>query len=174
MFYSLFDKIAFFINEYLKLNIPETKVNIKTLWYENQNRKSGLRKEFTKYKNWPMRGLFWLTKDLIEHRPEFCDVIEPDAKDLVKIRNYLEHKYITITIYPMDAADELDKRSIDKMYTISREDFILKTFRLMKLVRAAMIYLSLGIHREERVKSSKQKGIVMPMELDTLEDDWKF
>jgi len=174
MLYSLFDKIAYFINEYLKLNIPETKVTIRTLWYKNQRKTDGLREEFVSFKNWPLRGLFWLTKDLLGNGSDFYEVIEPDAKDLVKIRNYLEHKYITITLYPITTEDEAENKSNDKTYTVWREDFVLKTFRLMKLVRAAMIYLSLGIHIEERIKSSIQKGIVGTMVLDTWEDDWKF
>ncbi|MFZ0034370.1 MAG: LA2681 family HEPN domain-containing protein [Sedimentisphaerales bacterium] len=173
MAYSIFDKIAYFINEYLKLRAPETKVSFKTIWYEKQKKHEGLRKEFVDFENWPLRGLFWLAKDLSENRSEFYESMEPDAKDLVKTRNYLEHKYLTITEYDMSTVDEKRDNEKNKIYVIQREEFVLKTLRLMKLARAALIYLSLGIHIEERKKTSKVDGIITSMPLDIWEDDWK-
>ncbi|MBW1999919.1 MAG: hypothetical protein JRJ29_18405, partial [Deltaproteobacteria bacterium] len=90
MAYSLFDKIAFFLNHYLRLSIPERNVSLRTIWYKSQNRKGGLRDEFTQRQNWPLRGLFWLSKDLYEDKPGFKESIEPDAQELHEIRNHLE------------------------------------------------------------------------------------
>ena len=87
MAYSIFDKMAYLINEYWKMRVPETKVSFKTIWYEKQKKHEGLRKEFINFENWPLRGLFWLAKDLSENRPEFRKSIEPDAQNLVNIRN---------------------------------------------------------------------------------------
>src|ERR1700693_724851 len=44
--YSLLDKIAFLLNAYLKLGVSERATNFRTLWYRNQDRKQGIRKEF--------------------------------------------------------------------------------------------------------------------------------
>jgi hypothetical protein len=173
MIYSLFDKVAYFINEHLMLRIPEREISIKTLWYERQRKANGLRKEFASLENWPLRGLFWLAKYLSENCSEFYESMEPDAKDLVEVRNYLEHKYLTITEYDISDAEEKGDNEKNKIYAIQREEFVLKTLRLMKLARAALFYLSLGIHIEERKKSSKVDGIIAPMPLDIREDDWK-
>ncbi|MFH0793556.1 MAG: LA2681 family HEPN domain-containing protein, partial [bacterium] len=62
--YSLFDKIAFLLNEYFCLHIPEKDVKFRTLWYKRQARAKGLRCEFKERANYPLRGLFWLSKDL--------------------------------------------------------------------------------------------------------------
>ncbi len=174
MVYSILDKIAFFVNEYLNLNIPEKKISFKTIWYEDQNKKKGLRKEFVNFKNWPLRGLFWLAKDLSENRQEFRESMEPDAKDVVSIRNHIEHKYMTISEYDTSDLTDFITHSQKKMYRTDRDSFYLKTLKLFKLVRAALIYLSLGVHIEERKKKSRTDGIIAPMPLGRYEDDWKI
>ena len=174
MAYSVFDKIAYFINEYLKLSIPEKKVSFKTIWYKKQEKREGLRKEFVSLENWPLRGLFWLTKDLSENRQAFRESMEPDAKDIVRMRNHLEHKYLTITEYDMSGIAEFTSGIQKKVYRTTHDNFFLKTLKLFRLVRAALIYLSLGIHIEERKKTSKVDGIIAPMPLDIWEDDWKI
>lgn len=94
--YSIFDKISYFLNDYLKLSIPTTAVYFKTLWYESQQKKKGLRKEFENNDNWPMRGLFWISKDLFENKSSFMQAMEPDAQQLYEIRNHIEHKYFKL------------------------------------------------------------------------------
>jgi hypothetical protein len=89
--YSLFDKIAFFLNAYLGLNIPEKRVSFRGVWYEGQEKRKGIRREFQSLANWPLRGLFWLGKDLYEDAPEFRAAIDPEAQRLCEIRNQLEH-----------------------------------------------------------------------------------
>lgn len=36
MAYSLFDKIAFFINYYFRLGLKEKETNFKSIWYKKQ------------------------------------------------------------------------------------------------------------------------------------------
>jgi tetratricopeptide (TPR) repeat protein len=80
--YSILDKIAYFLNKYLKLNIVSDKVNFRTLWYISREKRNGVRQEFKQSKNWPLRGLFWLSKDLYSKEPEFKEALEPDAQEL--------------------------------------------------------------------------------------------
>ena len=59
-------------------------------------------------------------------------------------------------------------------YLIPRDELASKTLRLFKLVRAALIYLMLGMHREEsRHLQGKDNSKSMPMELPLLDDSWK-
>jgi tetratricopeptide (TPR) repeat protein len=67
--YSLFDKIAYFMNAYARLGIPEKRVTFRTLWYTAQERSKGIRADLAARENWPWRGLHWLSKDLFEDRP---------------------------------------------------------------------------------------------------------
>jgi tetratricopeptide (TPR) repeat protein len=177
--YSLFDKIAYFLNHYLKLVIPEKNVTFRTFWYSSQKRKNGLRAEFQYSPNWPLRGLFWLSKDLYEDRAGLKEVINPDAKDLWEIRNHMEHKYLKLhEMFCPGPPDEEGKFSplADKLaYSISRSEFEQKTLRLLKMTRAALIYLSLGIHCEEKRRAQKRDTAnhIPRMFLDVWEDEWK-
>jgi HEPN superfamily protein len=182
--YSLLDKVAYFLNAYLHLSIPEHQVAFRTFWYNDRQKKQGLRDRFTYYPNLPLRGLFWLGKDLFEDAPGFTDSTSPDAQCLATIRNHLEHRYLKIHDDMWwestdDAGGESDTLSTflnDSLaLSLHRRDFQEKTLRLLKLVRAALVYLSLAVHREERLRKKGQdpEGITISGHLDVWEDDWK-
>jgi hypothetical protein len=180
MAYSLFDKIAYFLNHYLRLSIPEKKVSFRTIWYKSQNKKIGLKKDFQNLQNWPLRGLFWLSKDLYEDKQGFKESIEPDAQELNEIRNHLEHKYLKLHddmwFGPSEKDHEVFKSMADTLaFSMYRRDFERKALRLLKMSRAALIYLSLAIHWEEQ-RRKKERGpdaIVPGMPMDVWEDKWK-
>ncbi len=139
--YSLLDKIAFFLNHYLMLGIPEHKVSFKSFWYQHDGKsgKKFLDKTFTQSKNLPLRGLFWLSKDLYE--VGFKDSTEPDAQKINEIRNHLEHRYLKLHEYWTPSPD--DKKTSNGLadtlaFSIGRSEFEEKTLRLLKLVRASL------------------------------------
>lgn len=94
---SVLDKSAFFLNHYLGLAIPDHKVTFRTVWYEDQSKKKGLLPVLGKLRNWPVRGLLWVSKDLYEAGPDLQDTLEPDARERRNIRNGLEHRYLKPT-----------------------------------------------------------------------------
>ena len=112
--YSLFDKIGFFLNEYFSLSHNPRTVSFRNIWYEAKGpQPRPLLQRFANFQNWPLRGLFWLSKDLFED--EFKHVTQPDAAALNDIRNHLEHKYLQLhqeglglTVLK-DAADESER-----------------------------------------------------------------
>ncbi|HEC93031.1 MAG TPA: hypothetical protein ENI51_08595 [Candidatus Atribacteria bacterium] len=174
--YSLFDKIAFFLNHYLRLNIKEKKVSFKTLWYDYQQKKKVLRSDFRKKENLPLRGLFWLSKDLFENEPGFRDAIEPEAKDIYEIRNHLEHKYLKVydDIWLGQSVDKWESADI-LAFHIKRKEFESKSIKLVKMVRAALIYLTLAVHIEE-IERANERGKdvkVLELYLDSWNDEWK-
>jgi hypothetical protein len=171
--YSLFDKLAFFLNEYLHLGIVDRDVYFKTIWYQHRSTKPfPLRAKFANLDNRPFRGLFWLAKDLFDE--QYSDVIEPEARDLYMIRNRLEHSSLRVhEDFAAGLASDLEIFSNRLAYSITRGDLNAKTLRLFKLVRAAMIYLLLGMHREEARKVHDEETPAFPMEITTLEDNWK-
>lgn len=103
--------------------------------------------------------------------------MEPDAQALYTIRNHLEHSYLKIhdILIPHSQREGIDRAWTDRLaYSIQRSEFETKTLRVFKLARAGLIYLSLGMHREERKRAAKQrKGMLAPMILPMLEDRWK-
>jgi tetratricopeptide (TPR) repeat protein len=170
--YSIFDKIAVFLNGYLALGINPKRVNFRTLWYEQKQKREPwrLRARFEQYANWPLRGLFWLAKDLAADGPDMREAIEPEARDLQLVRNHLEHKYLALHEFGPKAAS-----GDDITYAISRKAFESKTLGVLKLARAALTYLSLGMHAEERLrrKQSKSDAVIVPIELPPILDRFK-
>lgn len=96
-FYSIFDKIAYFLNEYFDLPYGE-KVDYRTVWKNISNHKE-LNPKFDGLSNLALRGLYFINKDLFSPRDNqsFITVVEPEAVEINEIRNHLEHKFINIT-----------------------------------------------------------------------------
>lgn len=171
--YAVFDKVAFLLNAYLDMGHPERQVNFRNIWFTKGNKKE-LHPMIKKLENWPIRGLFWLSKDIFEN--DFRDITEPDARELYELRNHLEHKFVSVhddffrAISPLTA-----KTPTIGIFDISVDDLVAKTLRQLRLARAAIIYLSLGIHAEERRRAAEHNGdkISVSMTLDTWDDEWK-
>lgn len=123
--YSLFDKIAYFINVYMKLGIKENSVSFRNVWYGGR-RAPVLLPSFEAHQNQPLRGLFWLSKDI--HDEAFKAVTAPEANALADIRNHLEHKYLrlrtrgsatsepaTLSLQPMASRDTTSPRMTSRI-----------------------------------------------------------
>lgn len=162
MLYSIFDKIGYFINEYFKLGIDRNKVYFKNVWYENGR----INPKIEELENNPLRGLYFLSKDLFtenKNETEYVDVTDPEANRIYELRNNLEHKYCKIHWFStVDNGDLLVYDSIE--YSITEEEFAEKTYKLLRYVREAILYLSLSVHTEER-KDRTESGVVLPLHL---------
>jgi tetratricopeptide (TPR) repeat protein len=176
--YSIFDKIAFMLNRYYDLGIPDKNVSFKSFWFVNVRKDKTIRTELIKNYNHPLRGLFWLSKDLFEDNETFKESIEPDAKLLNEIRNFIEHKHLKVheDFYINDYPRELKEMFKDKLaYSISRSDLETKTMKILKIARAALIYLSHAILVEENYRSKlRDKNVLAPpMFIEPLNEFWK-
>jgi hypothetical protein len=154
MSYSLFDKIAFFLNHYLKLGIPEKEVYFRSIW---RDKKTGaFRPAFNNVENLAFRGLYWLSKDFFD--PDFKDTTEPEARACHEMRNHLEHKYVKLHSLmmprPSSTPGAFDLFEDDLAYSLSVADLDRRTLRILKLARSALIYLLLGMNQEERRRRS--------------------
>jgi tetratricopeptide (TPR) repeat protein len=178
--YSILDKIAFFLNHYLALGFKPHQVSLKGLWYLNRDRRQGLRPEFQRRRNWPLRGLFWLSKDLFDNRPGFGEATDPDAARLAEIRNHLEHKYLKVHDDswpgPFDFVEGMGRALSDTLaHSIRRRELRRLALKMLGISRAALIYLSLGVHVEEKGRAAERgpEVPVLPMPLGLWDDDWK-
>lgn len=172
--YSLFDKIAFFLNRYLDLAIGDWKVNFRTFWYQSGKKTNGIRTELADSRNWPLRGLFWLSKDLYEDEAGFKEALEPDARQIHVLRNQIEHQFFKLHDDRWGgnfAEAEAGAVSGPLESSMRISDFTGKTLRILKMVRAALIYLSLSVHREESRRSEQRAGEpdISVMELPVIE-----
>lgn len=159
--YSLLDKVAVFLNAYLDLGLPPHKVTLRTVWFEENKGSPRRLNAKIPTRNLPLRGLFWLAKDFSE-TGEVAAAMEPDAQDLVRIRNRLEHQFLRVT--PVTAQAWAKDVGLD----LSEELLTRRTLRLLRRSRAALIYLVLAIHTRENIegKSDPSKLTVS----DFLED----
>jgi hypothetical protein len=102
---------------------------------------------------------------------------EPDARALDEMRNRLEHRYLQVhETWAAGVGIARRRRNTESpRYSVSRGNLEDKTLRLLKLSRAALIYLSLAVHQEERLRHNRRRttGLMAHMPLDTWEDDWK-
>lgn len=181
--YSLFDKVGQFINHYWRLGVEPKKVALKHIWYVSPNKnKRKLREPFLLSPNWPLRGLFWLSRDLFDESPGFRDHTDPNAQALAVVRHRLEHGFLAVHEYAglFDIiADGLPKdhplQPDSNLYAMSRCELTSKALRLLQLARAALIYLSLAMHAEEQHRAGKRGGFagIVPMDVGSWEDKWK-
>jgi tetratricopeptide (TPR) repeat protein len=165
--YSIFDKIAYFINLYLKLENPNNQVSYRNVWYKNLKRNQELNPTIAHSDNWALRGLYWLSKDLYEK--EFDTTIEPQAKEIATIRNYIEHKsFNVVESFNPEWSQETET------YEIDRDLFTEKTIKVIKLSRSALMYLSFMIYEEENHREKNREGATLPMEFIHLKDEYKL
>jgi LA2681-like HEPN len=157
--YSLLDKIAGFVNAYFDLRVPERKVNIRSIWRKGKER---LRPDLAKKSNLYLRGLYWLAMDIVDETPEDQDSLAPQAAHLRDLRNSLEHRCVVLRDLSSD-------RSMGIVATATVREFRAQTMELLKLVQAALIYLSLAVAREEHVRHQGESKLLAPMWLPTYD-----
>lgn len=157
--YSIFDKIAYLLNIYLKLGVDKNKVSFRNIWHQSGNSRNPVKSEIFNRNNWALNGLFWLSKDLDEKNGS---PIEPEAKEIATIRNYIEHKSFKVVEAKNICWDEAPET-----YEIEQYDFYDKTLRLLRLTRSALLYLSTAIYVEESSKTPLE-GAVRPIEMMEL------
>ena len=180
MAYSLFDKIAFLLNDYLELGLSDRHVSWKTIWYEKGKKEKGLRPKFRGRANRALRGLYWLSKDLYEDTPGFQEALLPDARDLADIRHHTEHKLLRLQD-PIGAAVAEARpfpeppRGRRLGYSLTYDVFKTRALRLLKTARAGVMYLSLAIGEEESAETARfdPRTPAVPMITDIFEDHWK-
>ncbi|MBY6196237.1 LA2681 family HEPN domain-containing protein [Vibrio hangzhouensis] len=161
--YSLFDKIALFINDYMDLGLKADSVNFRNVWgkFNKKKKRLEIHECFLGSENWLLRGLYFLSKDL--YAPSFIDVAEPDAKELHYIRKMAEHRYLGIQEYATSEEDS------EYLKYITVDDLEGKALKMLRLSREALIYLSLAMHVEElRREDERKEGIVMPIQSTKL------
>lgn len=164
--YSIFDKIGLFLNDYFQIGVAPRNVSFRKIWFDQQSgRHLELRNMFKGRQNWPLRSLFYLSKDLFDS--EFGELAEPDAPNLAELRNQVEHRFLSFQLFTTGQCTATHQ-------FITIDEFESKTFSLLRLAREALIYLSLAMHREEdsqanETSSSKLSIPIVPRPMDSFD-----
>ncbi|MFA2821566.1 LA2681 family HEPN domain-containing protein [Bacillus wiedmannii] len=183
--YSLFDRIAYLVNDYFELGIKASDVSYRSIWQEKAGRGKNsyklnvdLKKKMTSNGtfNLPLIGLYWLCKDIGKQKVKH-HYLDPAIEELAKIRHHLEHRYLKVHdsfLFPMTR--EIREKTDDPLaYSITVEQFEKAVMELLFYVREGIILLSLAINVEEQLKKNYKDSdqITMSMHMDQYDDEWK-
>lgn len=164
--YSLLDKVAFLVDHHWKLGKIADRISFRNVWMVEG--KPRLLDCFKDYANWPLRGLFWLSKELFDDKLK--RTTSTDARELHDIRNALEHKFLQVHegwAWPL-----LTQPSSEGLGLSIDSDLLeAKALRVMKIARSALIQLAMAIGVEEKSRARMQPNLIVgSMPLFDLDD----
>ena len=102
--YSLFDKIAYFINHFYNINdiAKDKKINFESLFKKlGSNKQWQPHPKLAESKNYFLHALFYILKDLrdISDQESVSDWLNPELIKICDIRNFIEHRSFKIIDY---------------------------------------------------------------------------
>ena len=170
--YGILDKIAYFLNSYFDLGIKENDITFSSVWKSEKSGRNGYayKNVLNIENNFSLASLYWIAQDFDE---KFGKDSNPELKRLRKIRNFLEHKY-TIVAWNYNTSEPF--QSHPSALYLDENELNEKTLELFKVVREAIICLSLCVNTEERRKREalSDNTIVAKMQIGIHEDRWKI
>lgn len=168
--YSLLDKIAFVVDHYWKLGKNPARISFKNVWMVEG--KTRLLPQFEARENLPLRGLFWLSKELFDD--DFKTTTSAEARELHTIRNALEHTYLHVSEGWAKPFMISEGSNNGLGIAVGSDELEAKALRVMKMARSALFYLTFAIGVEERRKAREMPSqLVGSMSLYGLEDGRK-
>lgn len=168
--YSLLDKIAFVVDHYWKLDKNPARISFKNVWMVEG--KTRLMPQFEARENLPLRGLFWLSKELFDD--DFKRTTAAEARELHAIRNALEHTYLHVSEGWAKPFMMSEGSNNGLGIAVGSDELEAKALGVMKMARSALFYLAFAISVEERRKArEKPSQLVGSMSLFGLEEKRK-
>ena len=171
--YSLFDKMAYFLNYYFDLGIHERDVSFNHVWltgFGKGKKRYDYRNTLNHTENFALSSLYWISRDFYD---KFEDSPNPRLKRISDVRNALEHKYVKVTNgwFPERTHGDID----DLALYVTEDELSALTLELMHIVREAIICLSLCVHTEEEKKRKENENKIIPLiSMMEYDDEWKL
>jgi hypothetical protein len=149
--------------------VPD-KISFKNVWMvENKAR---LLPQFEKCDNLPLRGLFWLSKELFDE--QLKQTTASDARELHAIRNALEHTYLRVSMGWAKPFTISGTSGSGFGIAVGSDELEAKAIRVMQMARSALFYVSFAIGVEESKKRLRNPGeVIVSMPIYSLGDEWK-
>ena len=154
--YSLFDQIAFMINEFWSLGLGERQADAYHV-FDCKHCPTD---------NIALTALFWAFN---EFKEEYTERAGASEKELKTLRHALEHKFIQVHEHP--CPNELHIMD-DRFYHISENNLKEHTLRILTLAREWIIELVYAIAIEERKNQDKENAI--HLHIADYDDQWKL
>ena len=132
-FFNILDKIAYFMNDYLKLGVSDEKINFRSVWFKNGFKNQGANEKLLERNNDGLTALYDI----------YLEVEYGNEKEYLRnTRNSLTHKYLRIT-------KDFDENSK------SIEDLQNETIEIAILAKNAIIYLMRLVKINEEQKENE-------------------
>ena len=158
--YGVLDKIGILCSDFMGLPKENASRISFTSWFRDVEKAVALHSEFS--------SLYWLARDL--------DYKKGSYKIFRKLRNVVEHRFLRVLDNALDSID-VELEDDNKLeYKISYCDLYEQTWKVIRLVRYAIIYLVFSFnacYKSAMIDCEKGKKMFMPLGLDIYEDEWK-
>lgn len=165
--YSLLDKIAYALNEYLGIGESGSIVSFNDIWFSDKKKRT-LRKKITDYKKvYSLAGLLFIRNDIYGGNDSYLQ--DESTIRLKAIRNAMEHRAIMIV-------DDGEFSDTGLVLKVSREEFDEIAMSLIRTVRQAIFcFVNMVNHIEyDKKMSIKEAGrIIIPQEVPIVDDKEK-
>jgi hypothetical protein len=148
--YNILDKISFFINDYYRLGLPESKIYFTTIWQKDKK----IRQEILDSENISLYALYDIFQDF---RSNYYEKIQ-------NIRNTATHRKLVVfdsILTDWDSKNDPTNIGYDTMLS--------QTIELMRLAKSAIIYLINFVTIEEGKKKPTKAKIILDMPVDTTQ-----
>jgi len=142
--YSVFDKIGYFVNHYFNVGLEGRRISFKNIWRSDVPRPIKFPTS-----NAGLCALYWLQKDLYDEKE--MDTTSPFSVKLAEMRNDMEHNAL-ISVNSLSKANpsaQITKYVMDGQIEQN-------VYKIMKLLREAIIYLSIAVNEDVKSKDGLQ------------------
>ncbi len=146
------NKIAYFINDYLRLGIPDRRVSFRAVWYQSSRDKT-IREQILATENFSLNALFSLHQDFEDG----------EFKNLKLTRDALTHRFVNVKLF-------YDKEDVENM---SENSLVSLTLELARATRNAILYLLQFVHAEEVKKERESTGFIPTLYAQEIPDELK-
>ena len=154
--FSVFDQVAFVINEFWGLGFPEREADAAHVFKCNKYPENNI----------ALLAIYW---SYCEFSEKFGNADSASEKDLKILRNALEHKFVKV--HEFRSTKKLQIKE-DGFYHISESELIAHTLRLLELAREWIMELVYAIGLEESTNGSRDGAVHLNI-LD-FDDEWKI
>ncbi len=154
--YSLFDQIAFMINEFWALGIAERQADARRVFGCKHYPKD----------NVALTALYW---GYNEFKEKYIEGADPSEEGLKTLRNALEHKFVQVHEY--SHPNELHIMD-DRFYHLSESSLKKHALRILTLAREWIMELVYAIAIEESKNVDKENAV--HLHIIDYDDQWKM
>ncbi|PSL40711.1 hypothetical protein B0H99_104173 [Planomicrobium soli] len=142
--FSLFDKIASFLNQYYKLEVPEQRVGMQRIWFEEEHPKKPLKPFIQNSENAALKALYWQAKEVFGYERSEQQSI-PMLRAL-QLCHQMERSFMQV----IDSPEEVAKEGELRKHQMTRLELERLSMAMTFRARNALMYLgfALGLRKK--------------------------